>query len=532
MLAGARDTEYKGSVAQDYLIGVDLGTSVVKAGLYDTDGNLVAAATRTAPLRQPAPGVAEQDGEEFAAAAAATIGEVMSRAQAAPTQVAGLACDGQMGGAMGVDQRFEPLTPWYPSGLDGRYLPHQRQLADRAGARLIELCGDLPIMAPRMLWWRQEAPERYRRIAKVVTLAGYVAGRMAGLTAEQAFVDPSYLTWIGLNDTACHRWSPELAEATGLGTDGLAKLPRIVPATAVVGHLSRQAAAQCGLAAGVPVVAGAGDQAAGFLGAGMVDEGQLIDVAGTFPVFGICVRDYFADRDTGMLKPIASPLRAGAWYSVMYINGGGLTHRWFADQFADPAHAAGGAAFAELDAAAAELPPGADGLLCVPHLMGRACPNEPDTRGTWVGFTWTHRRAHFYRALLESVAYEYALAYQAVRAALPDLPMGTVRVIGGGAGSELWNRIKADVLGLPYTRLALQDAATLGSAILAGHAVGLLPDMAATARSIARPAEPLLPDAAAHERYRPCVAAYREALRHLDGVYSALADLRAATGDR
>ena len=343
VLAGARDREYKGSVAQDYLIGVDLGTSVVKAGLYDTDGNLVAAATRTAPLRQPAPGVAEQDGEEFAAAAAATIGEVMSRARAAPTQVAGLACDGQMGGAMGVDQRFEPLTPWYPSGLDGRYLPHQRQLADRAGARLIELCGDLPIMAPRMLWWRQEAPERYRRIAKVVTLAGYVAGRMAGLTAEQAFVDPSYLTWIGLNDTACHRWSPELAEATGLGTDGLAKLPRIVPATAVVGHLSRQAAAQCGLAAGVPVVAGAGDQAAGFLGAGMVDEGQLIDVAGTFPVFGICVRDYFADRDTRMLKPIASPLRAGAWYSVMYINGGGLTHRWFADQFADPAHAAGGA---------------------------------------------------------------------------------------------------------------------------------------------------------------------------------------------
>ena len=523
-------------MAQEYLIGVDLGTSAVKAGLYDTDGNLVAAETQPAPLHQPAPGVAEQDAEEFAAAAAASIGAVMSRARAAPAQVAGIACDGQMGGAMGVDRRFQPLTPWYPSGLDGRYLPHQQQMAARAGARLIELCGDLPIMAPRMLWWRQEAPERYRRIAKVVTLAGYVAGRMAGLTAEQAFVDPSYLTWIGLNDTARHRWSPELAEATGLGADGLARMPRIVASTEVVGRLSREAAAACGLTPGVPVVAGAGDQAAGFLGAGMVAPGQLIDVAGTFPVFGICLGDYFADLDTRMLKPIASPLGAGTWYSVMYINGGGLTHRWFADQFAGPAPApapdtADGAAFQELDAAAAELPPGADGLLCVPHLMGRACPNEPDTRGAWVGFTWTHRRPHFYRALLESVAYEYALAHRALRAALPALPAGTVRVIGGGAASELWNRIKADVLGLPYARLGLPDSPTLGSAIIAGHAVGIFPDMAATARRIAQPGEPLAPDAAAHRRYRPCVAAYREALRHLAGAYSALADLRAATAE-
>ena len=229
---------------------------------------------------------------------------------------------------------FRALTPWYPSGLDGRYLPHQQRLAERAGRRLIELCGDLPITAPRMLWWRQEAPDLYRRVAKVVTLAGYVAGRMAGLTAEQAFVDPSYLTWIGLNDTAGHRWSRELAEVTGLGDDGLAKLPRIVPASAVVGHLARAAAAACGLVAGVPVVAGAGDQAAGFVGAGLVEHGQLIDVAGTFPVFGLCLRDYFPDLETRMLKPIASPLGDGSWYSMMYINGGGLTHRWFAEQIA------------------------------------------------------------------------------------------------------------------------------------------------------------------------------------------------------
>ena len=527
-----------------YLIGVDLGTSVVKAGLYDADGRLVAQAARPAPLRQPAPAIAEQDGDEFMAAAAASVREVVSKAEAAAAQVAGVAFDGQMGGAMAVDRRFRALTPWYPSGLDGRYLPHQRRLAERAGARLIELCGDLPIMAPRMLWWRQESPDLYRRIAKVVTLAGYVAGRMTGLQAEQAFIDPSYLTWVGLGDTARRCWSPELAEVTGLGGDGLARLPRIVPATEVVGCLSREAAAACGLAQGVPVAAGAGDQAAGFVGAGLVDEGQLIDVAGTFPVFGICSRRYFADLDTRMLKPIASPLGAGAWYSMMYINGGGLTHRWFAEQFAfsgaapqssvdgSASRSAMSAAFRELDAAAAELPPGSDDLLCIPHLMGRACPNAPDTRGAWVGFTWTHGRAHFYRALLESVAYEYALACRALRTALPDIALGEVRVIGGGAGSDLWNRIKADVLGLPYVRLALQDAATLGCAILAGHAAGLIPDMAAVARRVARPGARYLPDTAAHDRYRACVDAYRTALRHLGGAYAALADLRSESTGR
>ena len=523
-------------MAGQYLIGVDLGTSVVKAGLYDAEGGLVAQAARPAPLRQPAAGIAEQDGEEFVAAAAAAMREVMSRAGGpAAAQVAGVAFAGQMGGAMAVDRRFRALTPWYPSGLDGRYLPHQQELAERAGPRLIELCGDLPIMAPRMLWWRRESPERYRRIAKVVTLAGYVAGRMAGLQADRAFVDPSYLTWVGLGDTARHRWSEELAEVTGLGGGGLARMPRIVPATEVVGHLAREAATACGLADGIPVAAGAGDQPAGFVGAGLVDDGQLIDVAGTFPVFGVCSGRYFADHDSRMLKPIASPLGAGAWYSMMYINGGGLTHRWFAEQFGLPASdadaAAGGAAFAELDAAAGQVAPGSDGLFCVPHLMGRACPNEPEVRGAWVGFTWTHGRAHFYRALLESVAYEYALACRALRAAAPEAVLGEVRVIGGGAASDLWNRIKAAVLGLPYVRLALPDAATLGSAIVAGHAAGLIPDMAAAARRVARPGACYLPDANAHRRYRACVDAYCAVLREFGGAYAALADLRAHGSD-
>ena len=148
---------------------------------------------------------------------------------------------------------------------------------------------------------------------------------------------------------------------------------------------------------------------------------------------------------------------------MMYISGGGLTHRWFRDQFASDelkqAEAEGVSPYHLLDAEAASLAPGSEGLLFIPHLVGRACPADSDVRGAWIGFTWTYTRAHFYRALLESIAYDFAQALEIVRAYFPDAAFSEVRVIGGGAKSPLWNQIKADVLGLPYVRLQREDVA-------------------------------------------------------------------------
>ncbi len=151
----------------------------------------------------------------------------------------------------------------------------------------------------------------------------------------------------------------------------------------------------------------------------------------------------------------------------------------------EQAEAEGVSPYHLLDAQAASLAPGSEGLLFIPHLVGRACPADPDVRGAWIGFTWTHTRAHFYRALLESIAYDFAQALEVVRDYFPDAAFSEVRVIGGGAKSPLWNQIKADVLGLPYVRLQREDVAALGCAIMAGHAVGIYPDMAATARRFA-----------------------------------------------
>jgi xylulokinase len=514
-------------MSQDYLIGIDLGTSMVKTTLFSAGGSAVAQATREAALHQPAPGRAEQRAEDFYEAALETLKEVVDKAKLAPAAVAAIAFDGQMGGALGINRDWQAVTPWYPSTLDTRYQPYLDQILEKHGGRLFELGGAWPIAAPRMKWWQSEHAELYdKQIYKVMILANYVAGRMANLSGDEAFIDPSYLTWIGLSDTGQRAWSPELA---GLWDLSLDKLPRIVPATTVIGRLSREAAVACNLASGIPLVAGAGDQVAGFLGAGLVELGQLIDVAGTFPVFATCLDRFLVDSRYEILQSLAGPLSDSHWYPMMYIGGGGLTHRWFGDQFAglekEQARLKGSPIYQLLDDQAAEVPPGAQGLLFIPHLLGRVCPSDPAVRGAWLGFTWTHQKAHFYRALLESIAYDYAQTLDVMREYCPDVIFRQVSVIGGGANSNLWNQIKADVLGLPYVRLPQADRAMLGCAIMAGYAVGLYPDMAETARQFARPMGRIEARPTYHEHYRGYVAAYRQAFDQLRDLFKTLTSL-------
>ena len=391
----------------------------------------------------------------------------------------------------------------------------------QAGPAMIALSGAVPIAGPRMLWWQEAHPALYPRIARVLILANYVAGRLAGLTAEQAFVDPSYLTWFGLSDTASCTWAPDLIERVGLDA---AKLPRIVPAATRIGALSAAAAEACGLRAGVALVAGAGDQVAGFLGAGLVDAGQLIDVAGTFPVLATTLDRFLPGARGATFQALAGPLDSAPWYAMMYIGGGGLTHRWFVENFGGGAE--GAASYATLDAQAATIAPGAEGLIFLPHLGGRTSPVNPDQRGAWLGFTWTHRPVHFYRAVLESIAYDFAGALAELRDLVPALRVDTVRVIGGGARSALWNQIKADVLGLPYVPLRRQDVTTWGCAILAGHAAGIFDDMAAVARRGVEQGAAITSRPAVTAFYAGYVQAYQQALADLHGVHTTLARLR------
>lgn len=504
-------------MARSVLIGVDLGTSATKAALYRPDGTLLAEALAEVALRYPAPGVVEQDQEDFYATAADTVRRTVAASGVDPGEIAAIAFDSQMAGIGAVDEDFRPAMR-FDSWLDMRCQPYIDSLVAEHADAVTGTTGCPPTCAhaAKMLWWQHERPQEYRRIAKFVVPAGYVAGRVAGLTADAAFMDHTFLHFTGVADAQAGGWSTALAGELGID---LKRMPRIVPPSAIVGEVTPGAARDFGLPPGIPVAAGAGDTAASALGAGIVRPGMLLDVAGTASVLAGCTDRFVADVEHRTLLVMRS-IVPGLWHPLAYIGGGGLALRWFRDQFAAGAPGqpdSGDAAYDALVADALEIAPGADGLFFSPHLGGRICPADPARRGMWRGFSWGHTRAHFFRSILESIAFEYSSYLLVLEGLVPDLERVEARVVGGGARSAGWNQIKADVLGVPYRRLARDDIATWGSAIVAGHAVGLIPDMAkAAARASAPIGAAAQPRPETTEIYRQIIRDYVEWQRGMD----------------
>ncbi|GGO39165.1 xylulokinase [Deinococcus humi] len=494
------------------MLCLDLGTSVIKAGVLDAGGTVLALATTPTPMHQPAPGVAEQKADGIYAGALRVLREVME--QVPQRSIAALSVSGQMGGVMALDAAGEALSPWFPSTLDRRYQADLEQVWNAEQDWLPQRIGARPISAPRLRWWKREQPEMARRIAKLSTLASYVVGRLSAQTAEAAFIDSTYLTWFGVAHTAQRDWDAELLAAFGVSPD---QVPRIVAANDVVGHLSGAAADQIGLRAGVPIFAGVGDSAAGFLGAGLSDPAIALDIAGSYSVFTQYSRGYPADPSL-TLQPIASPLGPDDWYALMYINGSGLTHRWFVDEF-------GGGDYAALDARASLVPPNR-GLYFSPHALGRACPDTPALQGGWHGLTLAHRPAHLHRALLEAVAYEFSGAVRQLGTLSARPPLQQVRVMGGGAVSTLWNGIKADVLNVPYLTLTGTEVTLRGLALVAAQGLGLHHDLRAASTTGAQTENVATPNPERHREYAVLETEYH---RWLSGYARLCEELRAAS---
>jgi len=493
-----------------YLIGVDLGTSATKAALYKPDGTLVAEATADVPLYYPHPGAVEQENEDFYRTAAQTVNSCLSQSGIDPRQVAAIAFDSQMAGVGSIDENFQPATR-FDSWLDMRCQPYIEQLDREYGDLITRLTGCPPTCdhGPKILWWQHEQPQDYARVTKFIMPAGYVAGRMAGLKAKDAFIDHTFIHFSALSDAQTGQWSPELCEKLGVEPT---RLPRIVAPWEIIGEVQSDAARDFGLAPGTPIAAGAGDTAAGALGAGIVRPGMLFDTAGTAAVLAGCTSQFVADTQQRALLTMRSVV-TGLWNPLAYIAGGGLIQRWYRDTFYKTFHTQtqrlNQDLYGSMAELAAKIPPGAEGLFFSPHLGGRICPADPAMRGVWMGFSWGHTQAHFIRAILESVAYEYAYYLSILRELIPNLNLIEARVIGGGARNPVWNQIKADVLGVSYQRLQRAEFATWGSALIAGYAVGLYSDLVQAAEAAVVPfGASFHPEAKSHAAYVPLAEQY------------------------
>jgi xylulokinase len=507
----------------ELLVGVDLGTTGTKAALYTGRGETLAEAVAETPLRWHGPGEVDQDPDDFYRAATGAIRECVERAGASASSVEAIGVTGQMAGMLGIDSGWRPSIP-YDSWLDLRCTADVEELDRELGPRLVEVSG-CPAMVnhgPKMRWWRRERPEAFAGTAKFVVPSAYVAGRLAGLAAGEAFVDRSYLHFTGVADARAGSWSEELSAAVGVP---LEKLPRIVEPATRVGGLTAAAAADCGLAAGVPVAAGLGDTAAGVLGAGVVEPGQVLDVAGTAAVLSASGGDFAPDVEHRTLIAMRGAVE-GQWVSLAYLSAGSLME-WVGETLWD----GGAPGFDELAAVSGHAPAGSGGLIFIPHVDGRLLPSRPQMRGAWAGLTRHHGRPHMVRSVLEGVAYEYALYLRTLRELRPELDVSEVRVIGGGARSDAWNAIKASVLGVPYVRLARGEFSCWGAALVAGRAVELYDDLAAAATAASEVEDRFEPDPADHEVYARLADVYANLLDAFDPAAAALADA-AARGAR
>ena len=503
---------------QNHVIGIDVGTGGTRAVIVDGDGRIVASATEEhAPFASPQMGWAEQDPEDWWRACGVAVRKALAGAALRSDQIACVGFSGQMHGAVMLDETDAVVRPaliW----CDVRTEKQCGDLTEKIGAqKLIRLtCNPaLPnFTLTKFLWVRENEPQNWKRVRSVMLPKDYVRFRLTGARAT----DMADASGTLLLDVANRRWSGEVMRAAEIEES---ILPQLFESPEICGKVSAAGEAATGLHPGTPVVAGAGDQAAGAVGMGIVAPGAVSATIGTSGVV-------FAATDRPSLDPKgrlhtfchAVP---GRWHVMGVTQAAGLSLRWFRDTFGAGATAANDTRdpYERLTAEAAAVPPGSDGLLWAPYLMGERTPHlDPNARAALIGLTASHTRGHVVRAILEGVAFSLRDSFTLFEEM--GVPVRNIRLGGGGARSPLWQQIQADVYGHEVEVLAAEEGAAFGAAILAGVGAGVWASVDDACKHIVKVARRVTQQPAVVARLSTCYTAYRR-------MYPAIASVLATS---
>ncbi len=507
-----------------YFMGIDIGTTGARAIVVDGEtGRVVAGATSEYPLYTPQPLWAEQDPADWWRGTVEAVRGALEQGRMAigPTfEVAAVGLSGQMHGVVLLDEQGEVLGPsliW----CDGRSQEQCEYITETIGAeRLIELTSNPALVgfsAPKLLWLRDHRPEHFNRAAHFLLPKDFIRYKLTGEYASEVS-DASGTLLFDVENRKWSEWVLRLLEIDG------SLLPQVYESFEVSAQISAEAATATGLSAGTPVVGGGGDQAAGAVGNGIVRPGLVSSTIGSSGVvFAHADRPV---RDAGGRVHTFCHAVPGAWHVMGVTQGAGLSLRWFRDEIAGPfekaaAQAMGEDIYAILTKQAAEAPPGSDGLIFLPYLMGERTPIlDPQARGVWFGLTAAHKREHLIRSVLEGVAY----SLQDCLAILLEmgLPVEEIRASGGGGKSELWRKIQADVFGREVVTVNATEGPAYGAALLAGVGVGFWPSVEAACDATITVTTRTTPDAEASAVYQRYYPLYGELYRRLKPLYPQL----------
>jgi xylulokinase len=474
-------------------LGIDVGTGGTRALVIDEGGHVIASATEEhRPFASPQIGWAEQDPRDWWRACGVAVHKALAQGRLRGDQISCVGLSGQMHGAVLLDEQARVVRPaliW----CDVRTENQSRDLTAQIGAaRLIELTCNPALTnftLTKCLWVRENEPANWSRVRSLMLPKDYVRFE---LTGERA-TDVADASGTLLLDVAHRRWSKEIL---GLVEMDASLLPALYESPEICGQISAAGAAATGLQSGTPVVAGAGDQAAGAIGMGAASPGTVSATIGTSGVV-LAATDAPALDPGGRLHTFCHAV-PGRWMVMGVTQAAGLSLRWFRDQLGaatDGNSDSGSHSYDRLTAEAAKAPPGSDGLLWAPYLMGERTPYlDPTARGMLVGLTASHTRAHVIRAILEGVAFSLRDTFTIFEEI--EVPVKTIRLGGGGARSSLWRQIQADVYGQQVEAVAAEEGAAYGAAILAGIGAMAWPSVDAACDAVVRIAGNTTPNSA------------------------------------
>jgi len=491
-----------------YWLGIDIGTGGSRALLVDERGKLKGAFTAShEDMQMLMPMWAEQRPENWWDAAQAAVRGVLQQAGVSGKDVRGIGLSGQMHGLVLLDAANNVVRPsliW----CDQRSQPQVNFINRSVTPEMVLRCTANPVVTgftlPKLLWVRDNEPEQFAKVKKVLLPKDYIRFRLTGEYAT----DVSDASGTALFDVVKRQWSYELADALNIDRN---ILPGVYESSAIAGKVTGAAAEALGLAAGTPVVGGGGDQAASAVGNGIVEAGIMSCTLGTSGVV-------FAHMDEPHYDPKgrvhtfchAVPEK---WHVMGVTQGAGLSLQWFRNQLA------AGVEYNSLTKEAASTAPGAQGLFWLPYLMGERTPHlDATARAAWVGLTAKHTRGDMVRAIIEGVCYSQRDGLDIIKGM--GVPVESIRVSGGGATSPFWRQVLADVLNTRIVILETQKGSAYGAALLALVGTGAFKSVQEACRATIREAQSVEPNPNAARIYEEAHHTYQALYPALKPVYA------------
>ncbi len=495
--------------AKDLVIGIDSSTQSTKAIAFDARGTVVASGSAPIPLFSPAPGCYEQDAADWWTSLCAALADVLRSVDANRIAALAIANQRETTVCLGADGRpVRRALVW----LDERAREELPLLAAALGAETIHRITGKPLdLTPalgRIAWLRSHEPQTYARTAVFSDVQAYLIERLTGtIVTSWASADPS-----GLFDVQTRRWSEPILDYLNLTP---LRLPPVVAPGTRVGSVRADVAQACGLAAGTPVIAAAGDGQCGGLATNCVSPGRAYLNLGTAIVSGVWSQTYEWARDWRTLLSAS----ADGYILETVQRSGAFLINWFTSTFGSAD--VGADVFADLERGASRVPIGADGLLVLPYLSGCMNPHwDPDARGCFIGVNASHGRYHFYRAILEGLTLESARAAVAIEAT--GIAIDEFVTIGGGAKSRLWVQLVADATNRPVLICETVEASALGAAMLAAYGAGWYANIAQAAAAMSGRTQRVEPDAGRARRYRELMAIHGDLYAANAATFAAL----------